>query len=74
MDGLAPLAFRAGASSLSVRFLGAPSVERHLEKSGFVPREGSRSVVVDVGPALLEHAALLTDASRWHLFDADEDS
>lgn len=74
IDALVPAAWRAGAASISVRFLGAPAVERHLAARGFVPREGTRSIVVDQGPAVAEHAAILGDAARWHLFDADEES
>ena len=72
--GLMPHAYRAGASSLSVRFLGAPLVERLLVAHGFALRAGDRSVIIDVGAAGAEHRSLLADASRWHLFDVDEDA
>ena len=74
ISGLVPHAHRSGASSLSVRFLGAPSIERLLVAHGFTRRKGDRCVVIEVGPAVAEHHAILTDASRWHLFDADEDA
>ena len=74
VDGLVPLAYRAGASSLSVRFLGAPLVERLLVDRGFALREGDRSVVIDGGPSLAAHGPMVLDASRWHLFDVDEDA
>ena len=73
VDALIPLAYRAGASSLSVRFLGAPKVERLLIEHGFALREGDRAVVVDRG-SLAGDAPLVRDASRWHLFDVDEDA
>ena len=72
VDALAPLAYRAGASSLSVRYLGAPAVERLFVDRGFTVREGTRSVVLDTGPALAE-GAIVADPSRWHLCDVDED-
>ncbi len=73
VDVLAQLAYRAGASSLSVRFLGAPKVEQLLVERGFSLREGSRSVVLDVVQAHSDLGPVVTDASRWHLFDVDED-
>ncbi len=74
LDALPLLAWRAGAASVSVRFLGAPAVERHLTGRGFAPRDDTRSVVYDAAPALAVHASLLADPSRWHLFDFDEES
>jgi len=74
LDALLPVAWRAGASSVSVRFLGAPDVERHLVALGFVSRDDTRSIVYDAAPALGGHAELLADPSRWHLFDVDEES
>ena len=71
LDQLTPVAFDAGASSLSMRFLGAPDVERHLKKTGFVQRDAGRSVVVNAAP--LQGDGPLADV-RWHLFDVDEDS
>ena len=73
VNALIPLAYRAGASSLSVRFLGAPQVERLLIEHGFALREGDRAVVVD-RESLAGDEALARDASRWHLFDVDEDA
>jgi len=73
VDALIPLAYRAGASSLSVRFLGAPKVERLLVERGFALREGDRAVVIDRG-SLAGNDPLMRDASRWHLFDVDEDA
>ena len=72
IDALAPLAYRAGASSLSVRYLGAPAVERLFAGRGFTLREGSRCVVLDTGPAA--DGAIVADANRWHLLDVDEDA
>jgi hypothetical protein len=74
VDAVTGHAYRLGGSSLSIRFLGAPAVERLLLQRGFVVREGDRSVVVDLGAALAGDAAIAGDASRWHLFDVDEDA
>ena len=74
IDALVRYAYREGAASLSVRFLGAPEIERLLKHRGFVLRGGDRCVVAEVGPALADHDAIVTDASRWHLFDVDEDA
>ena len=73
IDALAPFAYRTGASSLSVRYLGAPAVERLFADRGFTLREGSRCVVLDTAPALAD-GATVADASRWHLCDVDEDA
>jgi hypothetical protein len=72
VDALIPLAYKAGASSLSVRFLGAPMVERLLVERGFALRDGDRSVVID--RVLGADGPVALDASRWHLFDVDEDA
>jgi hypothetical protein len=74
LDALVPLAYQAGASSLSVRFLGAPIVERMLIERGFALREGDRSVVLDRKSLLSADGPIALDASRWHLFDVDEDA
>jgi hypothetical protein len=73
VDALVSLAYRTGASSLSVRFLGAPLVERLLVARGFTLRDGGRCVVIDAGQAVAEQGSIWTDATRWHLFDVDED-
>ncbi len=73
VDAVLAFAWRAGASSVSVRFLGAPDVEGHLTARGFTPRGESRCVVVAACDAVPDHAAI-EDAARWHLFDVDEES
>lgn len=73
IDAVLAFAWQVGASSVSVRFLGAPDVEGHLAARGFTPRGESRCVVVAAGDAVPDHAAI-EDAARWHLFDVDEES
>jgi hypothetical protein len=73
VDAVIAAAYRAGASSVSVRFLGAPDVERLLVERGFTVRSGDRAVVVDSG-VLADGELPVRDASRWHLFDLDEDT
>jgi hypothetical protein len=74
IDALVRYAYREGAASVSVRFLGAPEVERLLKRRGFVLRGGDRCIVAEVGPAFADRDAIATDACRWHLFDVDEDA
>ncbi len=73
VDAVLAFAWQAGASSVSVRFLGAPDVEGHLTARGFTPRGESRCVVAAASDAVPGHAAI-EDAARWHLFDVDEES
>lgn len=73
LDALVGAAWRAGASSVSLRFLGAPAVARVLRQRGFTRRADTRSVVVAATPELLE-GERLTDPDRWYLFDVDEES
>jgi hypothetical protein len=75
LDLLVPAMALAGAHSLSVRFLGAPRVAAVLESRGFALRPGGeRTVVVEIGTRLREHAAVITNPDCWHLFDVDEDA
>lgn len=73
VDAVLAFAWQAGASSVSVRFLGAPDVEGHLTARGFTPRGESRCVVAAASDAVPDHPAI-EDAARWHLFDVDEES
>jgi len=73
VDAVLAFAWQTGASSVSVRFLGAPAVERQLVARGFSPRGESRCVVVAADAAVPDHGRL-EDTARWHLFDVDEES
>ncbi len=59
--------------AVSIRFLGTPWIRRALLDRGFVPRQGSRSVILQVGDEAGPEAAALHDPQRWYLTDADED-
>jgi hypothetical protein len=72
---LLPALWRRGAVSASVRFLGAPYLADALVANGFEPRDEHRTVIMQAGSRLAEsERARLEDASRWHLFDIDEDA
>lgn len=73
LDMLLPSLWSRGAISVSVRFLGAPAFERLIAARGFEPRGPARTVIVQVGDAAGAERERLEDASRWHLFDVDED-
>lgn len=73
-DLLVPALWLRGAASISVRFLGAPRVAELLRARGFEPRDEGRTVVVQIGDAEAVERARVEDASRWHLFDVDEDA
>jgi len=66
LDRLVPYCYRRGGVSLSVAFLGAPSVERLLREHHFHAREATRTVVVD-------GEAAAPPAAEWYLTDGDED-
>ncbi|MEZ4404356.1 MAG: hypothetical protein R3B06_30325 [Kofleriaceae bacterium] len=75
LDGLPLAAFRAGATSLSMRYLGAPWLRDALIERGLAPRQSPRTIALTIGAALAPaEAALAIDADRWHLTDADEDA
>ncbi|MBK9036085.1 MAG: hypothetical protein IPL61_33380 [Myxococcales bacterium] len=70
-----PLAmYRAGASSLSMRYLGAPWLVTALTERGLTERASNRMIAVTAGARAAAAArALITDVGAWHLTDADED-
>jgi hypothetical protein len=72
-DLLLPALRIEGARNVSVRFLGAPRVERILRERGFELREDARVVVVQVGASVASERALFVAPENWHLFDVDED-
>ncbi len=74
LDRLPAAAYRRGARSLSIRYLGQPWLATALATRGFIARGGGRAIVVAAGPSLPAAAAAeVTDVTRWHLTDADED-
>ena len=72
LDLLLPSLWRRGATSVSVRLLGAPRVRHVLGRRGFTPRSEHRVVVVQVGDRAPKGVDP-THPDSWHLFDADED-
>jgi hypothetical protein len=73
VDHLLPALRRQGASSISVRFLGAQALRRALEERGFAVRGEGRAVILEPG-AMAAESPLLEDPASWHLFDGDEDA
>jgi hypothetical protein len=66
--------YAAGASSLSMRYLGAPWLTDALVARGLTPRASTRMIAVTAGARCPAAArALVTDATAWHLTDFDED-
>lgn len=63
-----------GATSISMRLLGAPALVAALTELGFREREDKRTVVCGVGKSSEARAADLYDADHWYLTDADEDA
>jgi hypothetical protein len=75
LDLLIPALYPRGASSISVRYLGAPWLIAELESRGWVSRDSARLITIGVRDGLgAEAQAALTDAARWHLTDFDEDT
>lgn len=75
LDLLVPALYPRRAVSLSVRYLGAPSLVETLESRGFVARHSDRLITIGVTEGLdAERRAALTTGTRWHLTDADEDT
>lgn len=73
-DLLLPAMWRRGATSVSVRLLGAPYLVAVLVDRGFEPRPQQRTVVVQVGRGYEAARGRLENADAWHLFDLDEDT
>lgn len=75
LDQLPVAAYRRGAQSLSMRYLGQGWLTDALAKRGFVTRGVGRTIVVAARAGLPDSvAAALADAKNWHLTDADEDT
>jgi hypothetical protein len=73
VDLLLPALWLEGFASVSVRFMGAPRVARLLAARGFVVRDASRAVIVQLGDRAPTDRGIDV-ADRWHLFDVDEDA
>ncbi|MBK7077879.1 MAG: hypothetical protein IPH44_37005 [Myxococcales bacterium] len=74
IDCLPLTLYAAGASSLSMRYLGAGWLTDALVARGLSPRASTRMIAVTAGAACPPAArALVTDATAWHLTDFDED-
>lgn len=75
LDLLVPALYPRGASSISVRYLGAPWLVAELESRGWVARDSARLVTIGVRDGLpAEEQEALTTAASWHITDFDEDT
>ncbi|MBI4512020.1 MAG: hypothetical protein HY698_20480 [Deltaproteobacteria bacterium] len=74
LDMLAPELRRRGMSSMSIRFLGSGRMHALLRAHGFVPREQSRSVIMDPGDSSAAIKTDLSNVENWYIMDGDEDS
>ncbi len=75
LDLLVPALYPRGATSVSMRYLGAPWLVEALEAHGFVRRPGERTIAVGVGTRLDDaERAAVSDVEQWHLTDLDEDT
>lgn len=75
LDLLPALAYRAGASSLSMRYLGAPWLADALAARGFTARQADRLIVVATAATMpAASAEAVRKADTWHLTDFDEDA
>ena len=66
--------YHRGCTSLSLRFLGAPTFVRRLLSLGFRARESNRVMILDVADSLQSDREFLHDSSNWFILDGDEDS
>ncbi len=73
LDLLVPRLYAQHATSVSIRYLGAPRVVSILAAHGFQARETERTVALRVSPTMADAAALIEDPEQWHLTDLDED-
>ncbi len=71
LDLLPALVYRTGATSLSMRYLGAPWFREALVERGFSERESKRMIAVGAAEGTRD---LVKDPERWHLTDFDEDT
>ncbi len=75
LDLLPALLYRTGATSLSMRFLGAAWLADALAARGFSARQSDRLIVVDTAASLpAETAARVRAPEAWYLTDFDEDT
>ncbi len=75
LELLPPLVYRTGATSLSMRYLGAPWLAEALAARGFSPRQADRTIMVGTADALDPGLAQrVRDPDAWHLTDLDEDT
>jgi hypothetical protein len=75
LDRLVPALYRRGATTASIRYLGAPWLAEALVARGWVARSADRLITIGVAEGLdARVAAAVTAAERWHLTDADEDT
>ncbi len=75
LELLPALLYRTGATSLSMRYLGAPWLSEALAARGFSTRQARRLIVVGTSETLPpETAALVRTPDAWHLTDFDEDA
>ena len=63
-----------GASSISIRLLGASALAAALQEVGFRAREDKCTVVCSAGLASGADAEAFSDVDDWYLTDADEDA
>lgn len=74
LDRLPIALYRAGATSASIRYLGAPWLANAIMARGFAARQSDRMIAVATGAGLPAGAASsVLDPEAWHLTDADED-
>jgi hypothetical protein len=73
LDLLIPALYKDGASSMSMRFLGAGRTVDLLQSRGFVARQKDRMIAVAAGAPGGLAPALLAEVDAWHLCDFDED-
>ena len=74
LDRLPLALYRAGATSISMRYLGARWLVDALTTRGLVARPSTRIIAVTTGAQCPPAArALIDDVEAWHLTDADED-
>lgn len=75
LDRLPLALYRAGASSISLRYLGAAWLADAIVARGFALRQADRMIAVAAGTAVpREGTPSVLDAGAWHLTDADEDT
>jgi hypothetical protein len=75
LDLLPALVYRTGATSLSMRYLGAAWLADALAARGFTARQADRLIVVGTRDAMpAASAEAVRNPDSWHLTDFDEDA